>query len=217
VSPGTNPTHVIWWLVSRAAGVIALLLVSLSVLIGLAMANKLFRRPGLKRSVARAHEHIALTALAALGVHGLALLGDTWLKPGWRGIALPFAMSYRPLFTGVGIIGGYLVLLLGPSFYLRRRIGARRWRKVHTTIAVAWLLSAVHTLGAGSDATKLWLQAIVIAPGIPIVYLVVLRALSPGSRRATRPALAARAAPEMKPHGDHVPVSTPSDRALGRA
>lgn len=216
MSPETNPAHVIWWLVSRAAGVIALLLVSLSVLIGLAMANKLVRRPGLKRSVARAHEHIALTALAALGAHGLALLGDTWLRPGWRGIALPFAMSYRPLFTGVGIIGGYLMLLLGPSFYLRRRIGARRWRKVHTTIAVAWLLSAVHTLGAGSDAHKLWLQAIVIAPGIPIVYLAVLRALSPSSRRARQPGSAARAGPAKKPHGEHAPASAPSKTAVSQ-
>ena len=42
------------------------------------------------------HEHLALTALAAIAVHGLALLGDHWLKPGWRGITIPFELSYRP-------------------------------------------------------------------------------------------------------------------------
>lgn len=175
MSPATNPTHVIWWLVSRAAGVIALLLISLSVVLGLVMAAKLPRRPGLKRGMVRLHEHVALTALLAIGAHGLSLLGDHWLKPGWRGIAIPFAMSYRPQFTGLGIIAGYLALLLGPSFYLRRRIGARRWRKLHRMTALVWLLSVLHTLGAGSDGSKLWLRVVVLFPCVPIVYLLVLR------------------------------------------
>src|SRR5581483_11686966 len=120
-----------WWLVSRASGIVALALVSLSVVIGLAMATKVIRRPGLKRACVRLHEHVALIALLAIAVHGLALLGDRWLRPGLRGIAVPFAISYRPQFTGLGIIAGYLALLLGPSFYVRRRIGARRWRQLH--------------------------------------------------------------------------------------
>ena len=178
-----EPINYAWWLVSRASGIVALILISLSVLAGLAMAAKVIR-PGLKRSVARLHEHVALTALTAIAVHGLSLLGDTWLKPGWRGIAVPFALSYRPQFTGAGIIAGYLAALLGPSFYLRRRIGARRWRRLHTAIVLVWFMAAVHTLGAGSDAHRIWLQALVIAPGFPIVYLLVLRMLTYRSRAA---------------------------------
>jgi hypothetical protein len=127
----SQPLQMVWWLVSRASGIVALVLISLSVVIGLAMAAKVLRRPSLKRAGARLHEHMALTGLAAIGVHGLALLGDNWLKPGWRGITVPFALSYRPGFTGIGIIAGYLAVLLGPSFYLRRQIGARRSRALH--------------------------------------------------------------------------------------
>jgi sulfoxide reductase heme-binding subunit YedZ len=169
------PFSNLWWLVSRASGIVALVLISLTVIMGLAMAARIIVRPGAKRTVAKLHEHIALTALLALGAHGLALLGDHWLKPGLTGITVPFALAYRPQFTGLGIIGGYLALLLGPSFYLRRRIGARRWRRIHTLIIVSWVLSVVHTLGTGSDAQHVWLRAIVIAPGIPIVYVLVLR------------------------------------------
>jgi sulfoxide reductase heme-binding subunit YedZ len=111
-----EPLDYLWWLVSRAAGVIALLLISLAVLIGLAMASRVLCRPGLKRGVARLHEHVALTALIAIAAHGLSLLGDHWLRPGVDGIAVPFALHYRPQFTGLGIVGGYLVLLLGPAF-----------------------------------------------------------------------------------------------------
>jgi methionine sulfoxide reductase heme-binding subunit len=189
---GAQPIHLIWWLVSRASGIVALVLITASVVIGLMMSAKVLRRPGLKRNLAKLHEHLALSALLAIGAHGLSLLGDHWLKPGWSGITVPFALSYRPGFTGLGIIGGYLAVLLGPSFYLRRRIGARRWRKLHTLILLVWILSAVHTLGAGTDAHTSWLQAIVLAPLVPIVYLLTLRILKPSRvpKSASRPPVA---------------------------
>ena len=178
------PLHLLWWLVSRASGVVALVLISLSVLIGLTMAAKVVRRPGHKRALVRLHEHLALVALAAIAVHGLALLGDGWLKPGLRGITVPFALSYRPAFTGLGIIAGYLAVLLGPSFYLRRRIGARRWRKLHRATVAVWALSAVHAIGAGTDARTLWLRCVVVVPIAPAAYLLALRVLA----RRTAPA-----------------------------
>jgi DMSO/TMAO reductase YedYZ heme-binding membrane subunit len=100
----------------------------------------------------------------------------------------------------VGIIAAYAALLFGPSFYLRRRIGVRRWRKVHSLLMVAWLMSGVHTLGAGSDGRKLWLEAIVAAPVVPIVYLLVLRVLRPeaGAVKAVASAKSPGAAPVMR-------------------
>lgn len=186
MSPHGRPVTYLWWLVSRASGIVALVLISVSVILGLAMAAKLVRPPRLRPAVARLHEHVAVTALLALGAHGLSLLGDGWLKPGLTGIILPFAMSYRPEFTGLGIVAGYLALLLGPTFYLRRRIGARRWRALHRLIVLAWLLAVVHTLGSGSDASQPWLRALVLFPAVPIAYLLARRSLTPGpaGRRA---------------------------------
>ena len=178
-----HPLQYLWWLVSDASGIVALVLISLSVLLGLAMAARVLQRPSLKHGAARLHEHIALASLFAIAAHGLALLGDHWLKPGWRGITVPFALTYRPGFTGIGIIAGYLAVLLGPSFYLRRRIGVRRWRKLHRATVLVWALSAVHALGAGSDAARPWLRAVVLVPVAPIVYLLVVRTL--GARRGS--------------------------------
>jgi sulfoxide reductase heme-binding subunit YedZ len=169
----------LWWLVSDASGIVAIVLISLSVLLGLALAARVLGRPALKRAAMRLHEHIALIALVAIAVHGLALLGDRWLNPGWKGIAIPFALSYKPQFTGLGIIAGYLAILLGPSFYVRRRLGARRWRKLHRATVLVWVLSVVHTLGAGSDGSRLWLRVVVLAPVVPLAYLLVVRSLTP--------------------------------------
>jgi sulfoxide reductase heme-binding subunit YedZ len=197
----TQPTQVLWWLVSRASGIVAIVLISLSVVIGLAMAAKVLRRPGLKRAAIRLHEHMALVALAAILVHGLALLGDHWLKPGWQGISIPFALGYKPGFTGVGIIAGYLALLLGPSFYLRKRIGARRWRKVHRATVIVWVMSVVHALGAGSDGATVWLRAVVLLPLPVIAYLLVVRAF--GTERRSAPPHARRAHPDPPRRDPH--------------
>ncbi len=185
------PLQVLWWLVSRASGVVALVLISAAVVIGLLMAARVIRRPALKRTLIRLHEHLALVSLVAIAAHGLALLGDGWLKPGLRGIAVPFALGYRPAFSGLGIIAGYLAVLVGPSFYLRRRIGARRWRKLHRATLLVWMLAAVHAIGTGSDANTVWLRVIVLAPVVPIVYLLAIRLLTRQPERG-RPAQPSR-------------------------
>jgi methionine sulfoxide reductase heme-binding subunit len=204
-----NPAHYLWWLVSRASGIVAIALISLSVLVGLAMAVRLVPARH-KRSAAALHEHMAMVALVAIAVHGAALLGDGWLRPGLAGITIPFALHYRPAFTGAGIVAGYLALLLGPSFYVRRRLGARTWRRLHRATPLVWVLAAVHTLGSGSDAASLWLRCLVLAPVVPLAYLLVLRVLgAPRRGSPVRPApdgLAARPAPHgpaarSAPHG----------------
>jgi sulfoxide reductase heme-binding subunit YedZ len=184
-----DPMDYGWWLASRASGLVALALITLSVGIGLAMAGRAFQRPGLARKLMAVHEHAALAGLIAIAVHAIALLGDTWLNPGPAGIAVPFVMDYEPVFTGLGIVGGYLAAALGLSFYARRRIGAKLWRKLHRATILVYVLSVIHTLGAGSDASESWLQAAMLVTGAPILYLLVVRMLPaprPQRRREER-------------------------------
>jgi methionine sulfoxide reductase heme-binding subunit len=186
---GPDPGLYGWWLASRASGLVALLLLGASVGLGLAMAARALRKPGLPRIVLALHEHLALASLVAIGVHGLTLLGDRWLHPGPVGIAVPFAMGYRPLFTGLGIIAGYLGAALGLSFYVRKRLGAKRWRTAHRLTPLVYVLAVTHTLGAGTDAGTAWLRTGLTVLTAPLVYLTVLRLLpAPRRQRAGRPA-----------------------------
>jgi sulfoxide reductase heme-binding subunit YedZ len=128
-----------------------------------------------KRDLRAIHEALSLTTLAMVALHGISLLGDSFLNPGLAGIAIPFAGSYRPLWTGIGIVAGYGLAVLGLTYYLRERIGAARWRRLHRLTAVFWLLAIGHTIGAGSDSAEWWF---LIASGvlvIPVALLLVLR------------------------------------------
>ena len=179
----TQPlTQHVWWLASRASGVVALGLVTISVLLGLTMAGKLSRKPGAGRVLSAIHEQTAMTGLLAIAVHGLTLLGDPWLNPGPAGIAIPFTITYKTFWVGLGITGGYLAALLGLSFYVRRRIGPRLWRRAHKATVLVYALGVAHTLGAGTDASSPWLFWPVVA-SIPVVAGLFIARVVQGIRK----------------------------------
>lgn len=175
-----------WWLASRASGLVALVLVTVSVFLGLTMSAKLMRRPGLSKKLLAVHEQTALAGLVAIAVHGIALLGDPWLHPGVAGVAVPFALGFKTFFTGLGVIGGYLAALLGLSYYVRKRIGARLWRKAHRATVVVYLLGLTHALGAGTDASAVWFRWWVMVTTPIVGGLFVYRVLSGRAKKQAR-------------------------------
>jgi sulfoxide reductase heme-binding subunit YedZ len=164
-----------FWLVSRSAGIVALLLVTASTLMGLTLAAGLSKQPQTRKNLITFHEHAANGALIAIAVHGAALLGDPFLHPTVTQLLVPLKIDYRPLSTGAGIVAGYAAASLGLSFYARRRIGAKRWRKLHRLTPVVYVLGLLHTLGAGTDRGSATLRAVMLASAVPIVALAVKR------------------------------------------
>jgi methionine sulfoxide reductase heme-binding subunit len=210
-----DPLDYAWWLASRSAGIVAYLLLSAAVLAGLAMALRL-GSPRLRRSLRALHEQLALVALGATAAHGLLLLADPWLRPGIAGLLVPFASSYRPIWTGLGVLAAYLAAALSLTYYVRGRVGARRWRRAHRLIPVAWALAAVHVVGAGTDAGSLWLQVPVALSAALVVALLGERVL--GARRRPRAQLPpAPAAPSLPaaPATDGAPAPLWSRAAAG--
>jgi methionine sulfoxide reductase heme-binding subunit len=169
----TGSSSTFFWVTSRAAGTTAIVLASLAVGVGLTMGGRLIKRGGLDRRTL--HEVLSLSTLVAIAVHGLALLGDTWLSPNLLDLTVPFYSSYRTLPTAIGIIAGWGMIVLGLSFYVRKRIGVARWRVIHRFTAVAWLLGLVHTFAEGSDTGKGWFVALVVGTAVPPLVLLVVR------------------------------------------
>jgi sulfoxide reductase heme-binding subunit YedZ len=194
-----DPLDYGWWLASRSAGVVAYLLLSAGVVLGLLMATR--RAPVAWRGVLRAvHERIAIVALGATLAHGLLLLPDPWLKPGLAGVFVPFASPYRPVATGVGVLSAYLAAGLSLTYYARRRLGAARWRRAHRLIPIAWALAAGHVLTAGTDAGSLWLE-------VPIAFTIAACLTLLGDRWLERPAPAPEPVAPSPPPAAQAPTS----------
>ena len=163
----------LYWLASRAAGSAALLLSSASVCVGLASSMRLLK--GRIADLRVTHEALSLATIAALLVHVLTLLGDGFLHPSAAELTVPFLSGYQTLWTSVGIVGFWMLLALGLSYYARARIGVQRWRVLHRFTALAWVLGLAHSLGEGTDAGQAWFLAMIAIVVLPALALLAAR------------------------------------------
>ena len=175
----TSGSHVLW-ITSRAAGIVALILTSASVGVGLSMSGRLVKGRGPDLRVT--HEALAIAAISAIALHAVALLGDGYFHPGIADLVIPFVSSYKQPYMALGIIAGWGFILLGLSFYLRQRIGIKRWRIMHRFTALAWVFGVIHTLGEGSDAGQTWFLVIAAIAVIPTLVLLIARLTRPRGR-----------------------------------
>ena len=203
----------LFWITSRAAGILALVLASLAVGLGLTMSLKLMRRRG--PELVATHEILSLATLAAIAGHGLTLLGDGYLKASLVDIAIPFASSYRTLWTSLGIVAGWGLALLGLSYYLRRWIGAARWRALHRLTAVLWLVGLVHSLGEGTDAGQAWFLAMLAVVVVPAAVLLAVRLFTEPAPPNARPAVR-RSEPSARPRSRRPPAAATAPAGDGR-
>jgi methionine sulfoxide reductase heme-binding subunit len=202
----TDPSKYLFWITTRAAGTAALVLASLSVGLGLAMATGVLKRWGADRRVV--HEVLSLSVLAAIAVHALSLLADSYLHASVIDVTVPFVFSYKTLPTSIGIIAGWGLVFLGLSYYARRRIGQRRWRSLHRFTALVWILGLVHAFTEGSDSGQLWFIVLITISAAPAAILLLIRYLEEdepaGGKAAPRPARPQR---ERAPHEREPPLA----------
>jgi predicted ferric reductase len=161
----------VFWITSRAAGISALLAASAAVALGLLMGARMSRNKDLRVW----HEALSLGTLIALAVHAFALLGDHYLNLTLPEITIPLVAGYERLWTTFGIVGGWMLVVLGLSYYLRARIGPARWRKLHRFTALAWVLGILHALGEGTDASAAWFLVAAAMVVIPAGALLIRR------------------------------------------
>ncbi len=185
----TSVSAHLFWIISRGAGTTALVLSSVAVCVGLTMGGKLL--PGNAVDRRSYHEVISLSVMVAITVHGLTLLGDSFMHPSIVDVTVPFASGYQRLATTLGIVAGWALIALGLSFYARDRIGRARWKVIHRFTLLAWLGGLVHTLVEGTDAGQLWYLALVAIISAPVLVLLWLRL---GGGRRSQPVAASRAA-----------------------
>ncbi|MFN8151375.1 MAG: hypothetical protein U0R24_09660 [Solirubrobacterales bacterium] len=186
IAAAVDPTSHLFWLASRSLGIVALLLTSASVGFGLALSTRIGKRPGVAARFKVLHEAVALVSVGAIAGHGLLLLGDGFLRPTVAEIAVPFTMPVNPLWTGLGVIAGWLALAFTLSFYVRSSIGTALWRKLHRWTGIVFVLGLAHAIGSGSDTRSTWLIAMLALAAAPVAFLGSLRltGLRPSARTA---------------------------------
>ena len=153
-------TTALTWYVARSAGIVAYLLMSTSVVIGVLMsARAKFTWP--RFAVEEVHRFLAILTGVFIVLHGVALLADRVVPISVMQLVIPFRTAYRPFGVGLGITSALLLLAVSISNLLRKRMPFRFWRRIHYVTLAVWLTATGHGLLAGTDRQDFWFIALV--------------------------------------------------------
>ena len=164
-----NSNQMPLWLVARAAGAAAFVLLTAVTLAGIVLSHPDRARLRWPRPATRLRLHVSLTvfALVFTALHVVVLALDPYAKVGWAGALLPMGAAYRPVPVTLGVIALWAGVVAGLSAARAGRVTIRWWRSLHRLSALAWLTAWAHALLAGSD-TPAWTVAY-IASGLAVL------------------------------------------------
>ncbi len=175
-----------YWYLARAGGVVAYILLWLATCWGIMMSSKIIKGVVSVPVAYALHEYLPILGVVFAALHALVLLGDAYIGfTPWQ-LLVPFTSSYKPFWTGLGVLAFYLFVALIGSFYVRKRIGQKTWRTLHYTSYLGFLIALLHGIMAGSDSDAIVMQIIYLVTGAVAIFLVLFRMLaySPRVQRA---------------------------------
>jgi sulfoxide reductase heme-binding subunit YedZ len=148
------------WYTARASGVVAYVLLTLVVLVGLTLSSQV-RLPRWPRfTVSELHRFAGLLASVFIIVHVATIALDSDSKLSLSNLVVPLTASYRPIWTALGVVAIELLAALALTNLLRTRIPYRWWRSLHTLNLVVWGAASAHAIGDGTDSQTTWLTAL---------------------------------------------------------
>ncbi len=183
------------WYLSRSTGFVAYLLLFVTVALGLAIRTKAFDRLVARWRVTDLHGFLSVLAGLFVVVHVAALLGDTFIGFSAVQLLVPFASPYEAVWTGVGQVMAYLLLVILISFPARRLIGYRAWRTLHYLTFVAYLGALAHGIFTGTDSRQLWAQAVYLCTAGVVAALLLYRIVAWDRRALSEQAARLRTLP----------------------
>ena len=190
-----NSTYL--WYTTRASGIVTLILLTLTMVLGLATTNRVQGRswPGFAQQ--EIHRRISIMSVVFLAIHVVSSILDTFVHIGWLAFVVPFTSPYSTFWVGLGTVALDLMLAVLISSLVRSHLKPGTWRGIHWLAYVSWPVALAHTFGMGTDSRESWVIALgavcVLAVGLALLW----RTRTTAKRRESLPsaALSARSRP----------------------
>lgn len=165
------------WFISRGTGLVSLLLLTGSMVLGLLTSGRYATVSTPRFAVAAVHRNISLLALAFLAVHISTAILDGYVTLHWIDVLVPFASDYHPFWLGLGAIAIDLLLAVLITSLLRARIPLKVWLGVHWLSYLCWPIALAHGLGiGGADSGLAWVVLLNIACVVAVAGVSIWRA-----------------------------------------
>jgi len=183
------------WVLLRAAGVGAYVMLYLSVAWGLLSTTSIVTKRVSKPSSILFHQFVATVGVVLIAMHVTLLVIDSFIPFRWVDVLVPMHSAFRPVATTLGVLGMYGAVIVLVTSWLRKPIGTKAWRAIHLLAIPAFGMALAHGVFAGTDSGRSWMWGLYAFTGLSVLFLVLVRGLTYGYRpaRAARPATPAKA------------------------
>jgi predicted ferric reductase len=147
------------WYATRATGLVTLLLLTGTMLLGIATAGRFASENWPRFLTVGLHRNLTLLVLIFLALHVGTTVVDTYTSIPATAAVIPFASSYKSPWLGLGAVAADLLIAVIVTSLLRGKVGLRAWRGLHWLAYACWPVALIHGLGTGTDRRTLWLFA----------------------------------------------------------
>jgi sulfoxide reductase heme-binding subunit YedZ len=144
------------WYLARASGIVAFVLLTIAVILGMTLSGRAKLRYWPRFAVEDVHRFAGLLTGAFVSLHLLVLFVDSYLPFSLTQLVVPGSSSYRPLATALGVVAAELLVALAIANHFRTRLSYRFWRRTHYLNFAVWGLALAHGLFAGTDRSAPW-------------------------------------------------------------
>jgi sulfoxide reductase heme-binding subunit YedZ len=166
------------WAFGRVSGVVALVLLTVSVLLGIVTRSGR-PLPGLPRfSISLIHRNLALLSSIFLVFHVGSLMLDSYAKLNVVDILVPFLGAYKPFWQGLGTVAVDLLIAIIITSLFRKRLGARLFKAIHWLTYAMWPIALAHSIGNGTNGTSGWFLAFAAGSVLAVAAAVIWRVSS---------------------------------------
>ena len=163
------------WYATRLFALLAWLALTASVVWGLLLSTGILDAIAHRAVSFTLHQDLSGVGLALAIVHAAILMIDRAVPYSPLEVLVPFSGSYRPLWVGIGQVALWLVVVVFASFYVRKRIGQKRWRTLHYAAFLAFVTATAHGLMAGTDTGSSLVWWAYVAASALTVFLLGYR------------------------------------------
>jgi sulfoxide reductase heme-binding subunit YedZ len=148
-----------YWFLTRSTGVVTLVMLTVSVLLGIVTARKWTNVQWPRFVTETLHRNVSFVVLVFLAVHIVTAVADRYAPIRLADVVVPFGGTYRPLWLGLGALAFDMLAVLIITSILKAKLGVRRWRRIHWLSYACWPVAVLHGLGTGSDSRTTWMLA----------------------------------------------------------
>ncbi|MGD8191437.1 ferric reductase-like transmembrane domain-containing protein [Brevibacillus ginsengisoli] len=173
--------HLPTWEMIRVLGISAYVMLFVGVSLGIC-----YSMPGrsgkAKANLYKIHSAATVSGMFLGMFHAMLLVIDTYEPFGWTQILVPFSAADKPLFTGLGTIAAYGMVLIILTTDLRNKLNKKVWRLIHISAYPTFIAALIHGIGVGTDTKNGWVFLMYVATTMIVTVLFIIRAFIGGKR-----------------------------------